>query len=132
MRRLLLFCVIMLALMLVGVSCEKEVPKDIAAQTAREYYSNLYSGKYEAFVSGMYFPDSIPDSYHWQLVDNMKMFVAEQKDKHHGVYDVRIARYNTDSVAHATDVFLILCYGDSVNEEIVVRMIEHDGKWLMK
>jgi hypothetical protein len=31
-----------------------------------------------------------------------------------------------------TNVFLVLCFGDSVNEEIVVPMVERNGNWRMK
>ena len=31
-----------------------------------------------------------------------------------------------------TNVFLVLCFGDSVNEEIVVPMVERQGRWRMK
>jgi hypothetical protein len=27
---------------------------------------------------------------------------------------------------------LMLCYGDSTTEEVVVPMIERDGRWMMK
>ena len=60
------------------------------------------------------------------------MFVYGLKEEHNGVNNIRILRSSTDSVRNVTSVFLMLCFGDSVNEEIVVPMVEKDGKWLMK
>ena len=60
------------------------------------------------------------------------MYVYELKEEHNGVNDIRIVRSSADSVRKVTNVFLMLCFGDSVNEEIVVPMVEKDGKWLMK
>ena len=60
------------------------------------------------------------------------MYVYELKEEHNGVNDIRIVRSSADSVSKVTNVFLMLCFGDSVNEEIVVPMVEKDGKWLMK
>jgi hypothetical protein len=45
---------------------------------------------------------------------------------------VRTVRASTDSVQKFTNVFLMLCFGDSTNEEIVVPMVERNGSWRMK
>ena len=36
------------------------------------------------------------------------------------------------SHVRTSDVFLVLCLGDSLNEEIVVPMVHHKGRWLMR
>ena len=51
---------------------------------------------------------------------------------HGGIRDVRIVRAKTDSLQSYTNVFLTLCFGDSTNEEIVVPMIEKEGRWRMR
>lgn len=104
----------------------------MAAEAAKAYYDSLMAGGYGSFVDGVYRSDSIPSSYRDQLVVNAKMYVYELKEEHNGVNDIRIVRSSADSVRKVTNVFLMLCFGDSVNEEIVVPMVEKDGKWLMK
>ena len=58
--------------------------------------------------------------------------MAQQNRDHHGILDIRISNVTTDTVLNYTNVFLVLCYGDSVNEEIVVPMVERNGSWRMK
>src|SRR5574344_2750078 len=70
-------------------------------------------------------------------VDGIEMIscplnILEQKKQHQGINGVKIVTAKTDSVTNVTNVFLTLCFGDSVNEEIVVPMIEKNGVWKMK
>lgn len=127
--RNILFCA---AFGLLAMGCSDKDPRDMAAEAAKAYYDSLMAGGYGFFVDGVYRSDSIPSSYRDQLVVNAKMYVYELKEEHNGVNDIRIVRSSTDSVSKVTNVFLMLCFGDSVNEEIVVPMVEKDGKWLMK
>ena len=127
--RNILFCA---AFGLLAMGCSDKDPRDMAAEAAKAYYDSLMAGGYGFFVDGVYRPDSIPSSYRDQLVVNAKMYVYELKEEHNGVNDIRIVRSSADSVSKVTNVFLMLCFGDSVNEEIVVPMVEKDGKWLMK
>ena len=46
--------------------------------------------------------------------------------------EVRVSSARTDSVAGYTQAFLILCFADSTQEEVVVPMVEHAGRWRMK
>lgn len=112
---------------------------DVAAHAAKEYYDSLFAGNAKYFVRGMYMAGTIPDDYRSQLEANAKMFVARQNDEHHGVKEVRILNCVNDTVTlkdksskvHMANAFLVFCFGDSLNEEVVVRMIEHKGRWLM-
>lgn len=122
-------------------SCSKErKPDDAAARAAKEYYDSLFARNYAYFVRGMYLPDTIPSGYREQLEANASMFVGRMNEEHHGVSDVRIMRFVNDTVAspgcksvvRTSNVFLVLCLGDSLNEEIVVPMVHHKGRWLMR
>lgn len=128
MRKILLCA----AFGLLAMGCSDKEPRDMAAEAAKAYYDSLMAGGYGYFVDGVYRADSIPSTYRDQLVVNAKMFVYGLKEEHNGVNNIRILRSSTDSVRNVTSVFLMLCFGDSVNEEIVVPMVEKDGKWLMK
>ena len=105
-----------------------EDPAEVAGRTARLYYENLLHGHYAEFVDGHYRPDSIPDSYRSQLIDNMRMYVAQLN----GLHEVRLLRATADTARREGNAFLLLCFRDSTKEEIVVPMVYADGLWLMK
>lgn len=116
-----------------SVACSHAPKPDFAAaNAAKEYYSLLLEGKAEAFVDNMDRQDSIPDVYREQLVANVKMFMAQQEAEHRGIRKVDVQNCINDSLQPAAQAFLMVCYGDSTVEEIVVPMVKRDGKWLMK
>ena len=128
MKKLFYFVVALLA-----VACSSGPdPGEVAAQAAKEYYTQLLAGKYEHYVDGFYRPDSIPASYRRQLIDNAKMFVGQQKDERRGILDVRVVNAVADTVKRSANVFLIFAYGDSTSEEVVVPMVQHRGVWYMR
>ena len=139
MRKLLLFISACFALSFFSCSGEKK-PYVAAARAAKEYYDSLFAKNYAYFVRGMYLPDTIPPAYREQLEANASMFVGRMESEHHGVSDVRIMRFVNDTVAspdkkshvHTSEVFLVLCLGDSLNEEVVVPMLYHKGRWVMR
>ena len=106
--------------------------EDLAAKAAKGYYDSLIAGGYAYFSDGFNGTDSLPPHYREQLVVNAKQFFLAQEKAHHGVKNVRIVTAKTDSTTNITNVFLMLCFGDSVNEEIVVPMLEVNGVWKMK
>lgn len=106
--------------------------EDLAAQTAKSYYDSLLAGGYDYFTLGFAGVDSLPPHYREQLAVNSKQYIYEQKKQHNGVTEVSIVSARTDSLTNVTSVFLMLCFGDSVKEEIVVPMIEVGGVWKMK
>lgn len=139
MRKLIILIFSFLALGFFSCSKERK-PDDAAARAAKEYYDSLFARNYAYFVRGMYLPDTIPSGYREQLEANASMFVRRMNEEHHGVSDVRIMRFVNDTVAspgsksvvRTSNVFLVLCLGDSLNEEVVVPMIHHKGRWLMR
>ncbi len=139
MRKLLF--IICLGIVPLLFSCHKDEKPDIAAATtAKEYYDLLLSGNSEQFVRGMYLPDTIPVSYREQLVANAKMFMERMKNEHNGIYEVRVVNcINEDikdnkgeTIGRTATAFLVMCFGDSLNEEIAVPMVERNGHWYMK
>ena len=128
MKKLFYFFVALLA-----VACSSGPdPGEVAAQAAKEYYTQLLAGKYEHYVDGFYRPDSIPASYRRQLIDNAKMFVGQQKEERRGILDVRVVNAVADTTKRSANVFLIFAYGDSTSEEVVVPMVQHRGVWYMR
>ena len=76
--------------------------------------------------------DSLPDDYRSQLIDGYAQFLAQQQKARGGINEVRVSRAFTDSTQQYTSVLLVLCYGDSTTEEVIVPMVEHNGRWMMK
>ena len=132
MRHILIVIAVMMLLL---VSCGGDngpSREDIAANAAKAYYDSLLAGGSAFFSAGFIGTDSLPPHYREQLVVNAKQYILEQKKQHQGINGVKIVTAKTDSVTNVTNVFLTLCFGDSVNEEIVVPMIEKNGVWKMK
>ena len=121
-----------LALLVVLVAaCGSPTREELAGLAAQGYYQHLVSGQYEQFLEGRLGADSLPADYRSQLIEGYKQYMAQQQDRQ-GICEVRVSRAYTDSLAHYTNVLLMLCYGDSTTEEVVVPMVEHNGRWRMK
>lgn len=118
---------------MVIVACTSSLDEgEVAARAAKEYYGYLIQGNIASFVDGHYRPDSIPDTYREQLITNTKMYVNQQNEEHRGIKDIRIVDTKTDMQKHAANVFLVLSFGDSTSEEIVVPMVESGGVWYLR
>ena len=118
--------------LLLCMACANPSPEEMASIAAKGYYSHLVNGEFEAFLEGKDGADSLPDDYREQLLTSYRQFMAQQNRDHHGILDIRISNATTDTTLSYTNVFLVLCFGDSVNEEIVVPMVERNGSWRMK
>ena len=114
------------------VACSDLTPEELASLAAKGYYDHLIHGEYEQFLEGKDGAENLSDTYREQLLTSYKQFMAQQNQVHHGIREVRISRATTDTVQHLTSVFLVLCYGDSINEEIVVPMVEQGRGWRMR
>ncbi len=128
MKHLLVF--ILLFLVLCG--CSSPTPEEMASLAAKGYYEHLLNGEYDKFLDGKAGTDSMPDGYREQLLDGYRQFMSQQQRSHSGIHDVRVVGAKTDSSLRCTNVFLILCFGDSTNEQVSVPMIEYNGIWRMK
>ncbi len=131
MRRLIIVtcCFVVAAI----ISCSRDKKTDFAAaNAAKEYYDMLVLGEYNQFVKGMHIPEQIPESYRNQLVDNAKMFVEELQKEHNGIQEIRVVNCVNDSTLTNANAFLMLSFGDSTIEEIVVPMVKSNKKWYMK
>ena len=128
MRKLpLILLIVMLA------ACGNPSKEELASLAAKGYYDHLIRGEYEQFLEGVDQRERMTDDdYHSQLLDCYEQFMAQQTTAHRGILKVRVSNAKTDTIQKITNVFLVLCYGDSTNEEIVVPMVERNGSWRMK
>lgn len=126
---------LLLGIILMVASCGKSEKTDdgmIAAHAAKLYYENLIRGKSDQFLDGTDMPDTIPDDYRRQLLKNFEQFCVRQKEEHKGIDSVSINHaefFEKDSTA---SVFLLLHFGDSTTEQIVVPMLKKKGLWIMR
>jgi hypothetical protein len=120
------------ALVVLG-ACGSATKEELASLAAKGYYEHLIHGEYEQFYEGMDQREFTSEAdYRSQMLDNLRQFMARQEKEHHGILEVRVSNAATDTVQQFTNVFLVLCFGDSTNEEVVVPMVERNGAWRMK
>lgn len=122
---------VVLAVIAVTACSSGPTREELAALAAKGYYTHLIKGEYQQFLEGYVQADSLPDDYRAQLVEGYKQFLSQQQERK-GVTEVCVSRAFTDSLTDYTNVLLMLCYGDSTTEEVVVPMVEQQGRWMMK
>ena len=106
--------------------------EEAAMEAVEDYYGSLLEGDYEAFLAGRADMDDAPASFREQLLVAYKQFLRHQQEAHMGVTSFSASRATMDSTFQQMQVFLLVNYGDSVQEEIVVPMVERNGEWKMK
>ena len=117
------------------LACGSGTPEEMASLAVKGYYEHLMRGEYRQFLEGKDFQalDTIGTIDRLKEHEiNLRQFMAQQEKAHHGIREVRISNAQTDTVQKVTNVFLVLCFGDSINEEVVVPMVERQGRWRMK
>lgn len=116
------------------MACSSVTPEEQAAKAAKSYYDLLVDGQVETFLEGKVGSNSLPNDYMEQLVKAHRQYLSDIKEKHGGLREVLVSPNvaHCDSSLHLTYAFLLLCYGDSAQEEVTVPMVEVDGEWRMK
>jgi len=127
--RLLSFFFVLL--LLLG-ACSSPTPEELASLAAKGYYDHLLRREFDNFLAGKAMSDSLPEIYREQLKEGYKQFMAQQDKEHHGILSTRVVNAKADTSLHVMNVFLMLCFGDSTIEEIVVPMVDVNGSWRMK
>lgn len=122
----------LLVMLVLGAACSSPSKEELASLAAKGYYQHLIEGDFEHFLEGRLMADSLPADYRSQLIDGYSQFLDQQVQARGGIKEVRVSRAFTDSTQQYTSVLLMLCYGDSTSEEVIVPMVEHDGRWMMK
>ena len=114
------------------LGCGGATPEELASLAAEGYYRHLTAGEYEQFLQGKAGADSLPEDYREQLLTGYKQFMAQQQKSHQGIGAIETTNALMDTTTQQMQVFLLLHYGDSTEEEIVVPMVEVKGRWQMK
>ena len=134
--RLLLFHFFILSFFHSFSSCDSRTPEEKALQAAsaaaEQSYRELLGGQYDTFLQGRADTDSLPDDYREQLVMAYKQYISTQRERHCSIDTFWVSNALIDSSLQQIQVFLMLQYGDSTQEEVVVPMVERNGVWKMK
>ena len=119
------------ALALLAACKDEPKPGQLAAKAAEEAYGHLIGGRYADYLGFVAGADRLPADYREQLLANAKQFVAWQ-EAHGGIDSVRALRAVADTAARRASVYLLLCFGDSTKEEVLVPMVGGPERWQLK
>ena len=114
------------------ISCSNPTPEELASLAAKGYYEHLAAGEYDAYLDGVNGAMNAPDDYRNQLCKGAELYMTRVKELHKGISTIEVSSAMTDSSLHCTNVFLLLCFGDSTKEEICVPMVQKDGQFRMR
>ena len=138
MRRVFIF--LFFSSFILFTSCSDQIPEWKAASAARDYYELLAQGDAVRFLEHKAGIDTLAADYGEQLLAAVRQYQRDIQQKHGGLQQVRVSDEHyvhdgeqcRDTTLQTTYAFLILCYADSTEEEVMVPMVERDGEWLMK
>ena len=125
----------MMVVSLLLYSCsngEQKSAEDMAMDAALRCYEALYNNLPEVYLSERIGVDEMPSEYHQELLEVYRQHVKEVNREHQGVKSVKASQATMDTTLNVMQVFLMLNYGDNTKEEIVVPMVECNGKWMLK
>lgn len=122
----------LMVLLTITACSKKGTPEEEAVKAAKEYYEHIVKGDYDKFIDAFCRYDSIPEDYREQLITGVKQFAIAQAEENGGIREVRAVKAERVKKHGYMNAFIVLCFGDSVNEEIVVPMIEDKGTWRIK
>ncbi len=120
---------------LIGLmGCQEVSLEQQAAEAAQGYYQRLLDGYPDGFLAGKAAYDEMPSDYRDQLVKANEQYMKDMQQKHNGLCSVAISSNvgRSDSTLHVVYAFLLLSYGDSTKEEVIVPMVQVDGEWKMR
>ena len=116
------------------MGCHEMSSEQQAAEAALSYYQRLLENYPDGFLAGKAGYDELPSDYRKQLVKANEQYMKDMQQKHEGLRAVSVSPSvgRTDSTLHVVYAFLLLSYGDSTQEEVVVPMVQVDGEWKMR
>ena len=104
-----------------------------AGGVALECYEALYiDNRPETFLNGRIGARGLSDEHRQQLLTLYKQHVMQVNGQHGGVAHIDFVRAESDTALNVMQVFLKMTFVDSIQEEIVVPMLQADGKWRME
>ena len=129
-RRVIIGLMALIGLM----GCQEVSPEQQAAEAAQGYYQRLLDGYPDGFLAGKAAYDEMPSDYRNQLVKANEQYMKNMQQKHNGLRSVAISPNvgRIDSTLNVVYTFLLLSYGDSTQEEVIVPMVQVGSDWKMR
>lgn len=116
--------------LLLFTSCSTETTEKQAVEDAAlQSFTTLLDGRYEDYASMLAGAQQRSSDYNEQMAMNAEMFIEQQQQLHTNIVDVRVSDVQMDKLPSRANAFIVLCYADSTNEEIVVPLIKENGTW---
>lgn len=134
MRKAILF---LTGFFLLLIACSQKLTEEEQAladakEMAEESYKALFAGQYDTFLHHRAGGDSLPESYRKQMIETYKQFRYLLEKEHGGINSFKVSNALRDTTLDMIHVFLVLNFADSIQEEIVVPMVEENGSWKVK
>ena len=107
-------------------------PEEQASLAAKGYYEHLVAGEYDAYLDGVIGMTEAPADYRQQQRVAIEQFMKRLTEQHKGINSIEVSSVKTDSTLHCTNVFLLICFTDSTQEEICVPMVQKNGLFWMR
>ena len=101
-----------------------------ADKAAEKYYTFLIKEKYEDFVAGIAYSDSMPQFYKEEMLEVARSFVCREKEKHGGLISVEAK--NSVEKGNIANAFIEITFEDSVKENVSVPMVKCGEIWKMQ
>ena len=112
------------------MACSHKDDGEQARRAAMSYYECLIDGRYEEYVNGIAYSDSMTGVYRSQMVDLVAQFAAREEKERGGIISVQALG---DTVSgDVASVFLEVLFGDSTHEEVTMPMVKCGGEWKMQ
>ncbi len=128
-RQVVFFAVIALFLF----SCRKEIKtEDVVKGVAEQYCAYLLNGDYGAYVDATYRTETLGEDERTELIDNLKMFAAQQQKERQGITKAEVSKVEVSDGDDTADVFLLITYGDSTQEQVLQPMVKRGGLWYLR
>ncbi|MCD8305926.1 MAG: hypothetical protein LUC49_04610 [Prevotella sp.] len=114
-------------------SCKKEIKtEDVVKGVAEQYCAYLLGGDYGAYVDATYRTETLGEDERTELIDNLKMFAAQQQKERQGITKAEVSKVEVSADDDTADVFLLITYGDSTQEQVLQPMVKRGGLWYLR
>ena len=112
------------------VACTRKDDGEQARRAAMSYYECLIDGRYEEYVNGIAYSDSMTEEYRSQMVDLVAQYAAREREARGGLV---AAKALDDTVSgDVGSVFVEVLFGDSTREEVSLPMVRCGEVWKMQ
>lgn len=111
---------------------EADKIKEEAKNMVEKGYEALLDGRYDQFLALQNGSEELPADYREQLIASYKQSMALQQEEHRGITSFHVSDVHIDSLQNLVEVFVVVNYADSIQEEFLVPVVKSGETWKMK